>query len=228
MDRDYLGGDGPPAYELDSQRNAEEVLAQHKGGGCGSSAMAIAEILKASGVADDSIRLVGAVTNQAYSEICRQAGRPRSADPRTSGDGHVFVMVKQPDGQWRIANTTTQSAAYESAPIASPEKLSEAMAKYPVRVPTESYYSMLSIPELRDSFGTGMTVFQIWKPSEYPKHDWTDRLDLIASGKMKRASRNGAERICRYDAREVLAGRPSFELPNRRRRASPAGAAHSR
>jgi hypothetical protein len=229
IDRNYLGAHADMPYELDSERTAEQVLSQHQGGACGSAAMAIAAILEASGVPDDSIRLVGTVTNHSYAVTCRKQGEPRVADSAGDGDGHIFVMVKKGSNQWILVDTTAREADYESAPIAGPATLRAAMARGPVPVPEAAYASIRAVPQLKDSFGTGLTLFALWKPSRYPIHSWADRLDLIASGTMVRDWPSDPARAhrCRYDPQAVLANRPRPSQPLLSHRALPPPATHA-
>ena len=183
-------------YHLDSLRTPREILSQKIGGGCGSSALAFAAILEKSGVRAENIRIVASVVNGDYGAICRKKPSPRFDNPQTSADGHVFVMIRFADNNWYLINTTELSGSYKKVKVPDPVTLREQMSKGPVPVPREAYQQLLAIPSVKALYEPGMIIFQIWKTSDYPKHTFEDRLNLIASGSV-------GERRCRYDPDSV-------------------------
>lgn len=119
--------DGPPPlpkggthpYEWDSLRDAEAMLGDRNGGSCGTHGLALAAMLRASGVAADDLRVLGAVEATDYSQICPgAAGEKRQRSWQLDDDkgqkykttehpasGHVFLLVRL-GKQWQLVNTT--------------------------------------------------------------------------------------------------------------------------
>jgi hypothetical protein len=181
-------------YNLDSLRSPEQILAQKIGGSCGSTALAFAAILINAGVPDADVRVVPAVVNRDLGIICPRAGSPRVDHPRSGASGHVFVAVRFPNGQWRLINPIDGSKTYGSAPWMDPDEIQKQMAQGPVLVPTEAYQTLP-----KDTYGSGLTVFQSWTLRQVPRHNFEQRFDLIASGRLNPQNPlDPSVRLCRY------------------------------
>jgi len=175
-------------YHLDSMRTPEEILAQKFGGHCGSTALAFAAILTASGVNPSDIQIVSAVVNHDLKLICPIAGKPREPHPHSGASGHVFVAVRFSNKEWKIINTTDSSKNYAKTNWYSPGEIEQRMKNEAIAIPTEACKNM---PE--SICKSGLTVFHSCALSEAPIHTFEQRLDLIASGKM-----NQTPAICRF------------------------------
>ncbi len=177
------------AYELDSQRTPDEILAQKSGGSSGSSALVFAALLSESGVPENQIQIVGAVINNELSVICPKAGTPRLTPKGTDGNGQAFVALQFPDGKWQIINVVDGPAQYGRAPWFSPEIVRKKIQRQSLEVPRGVFRSLPY-----KSFESGLTVFQTWSLKQYPRHTAEQRLNLIASGQLKSPAR------CRFTA----------------------------
>ncbi|RYZ86301.1 MAG: hypothetical protein EOP06_14745 [Proteobacteria bacterium] len=180
---------GGNSYELDSTRTAEQILEQKIGGSCGSSALAFAAILKASGIPSEKIRIVPAVLNRDLAEICPQTGKRRVHPSGNGASGHVFVALQFPDNKWQLINSIDGSVNYERAEWYAPKEV-QRLIKTRLAVPLAAYRKLPA-----DIYSSGLTVFQSWSLDEVPIHTFDQRFDLIASGKL---GANSA--ICRFTA----------------------------
>lgn len=177
-------------YQLDSMRTPEQILEQKVGGSCGSSALAFAAILKASGVASKDIQIVNSVVNKDLAIICPKAGLPRVQNPQSGAPGHVFVAIRFPNNKWKIINSIDGSRNYERADWYAPDEVQRRIKIQALEVPRAAF------KELPDSiFGSGLTVFQSWSLDEVRMHTYEQRYDLIASGNVKQSPA-----ICRFTA----------------------------
>ena len=183
-------------YHLDSLRSADEILTQKVGGYCGSAGIVSAAVLMKAGVKAEDIRIVGSVINDDYRVICPSKGKRRVAKPRTGASGHIFLMVRFEDGNWYLINTTESSQRYTKVQVPSPEVLQKQMTGQSVAVPKAAYTQLLESPRVGKLYEAGMTVFRVWKPAEYPKHTFDQRLNLIASGAV-------GGKVCRYDPKAL-------------------------
>lgn len=165
-------------YHLDSMRTPEQILEQRIGGFCGSSALAFAALLAASGVNQDDIQIVASVVNKDLSIICPIAGKPRILNAQSGAPGHVFVALRFTNNEWKIINSIDGSKTYERAPWFNPKEVQLKIKAGPLAVPQKAF---ASLP--KNTFGTGLTVFQSWSLSQVPIHSYEQRYDLIASGK---------------------------------------------
>jgi hypothetical protein len=191
-------------YHLDSLRTADEILSQKVGGSCGSTALSFAAILNESGVDEKDIQLVAAVLNPDLKAICPQAGQPRAEHPDTGARGHVFVALRFSDGKWKIINTTDGSVRYGRADWLDPEALKEKMKQQPVEIPHEAFQSLPY-----KTYEPGLTAFQTWSLQEFPKHNFEQRFDLIASGRanLDNSAQDSSVRRCRFTAPTNTASR---------------------
>jgi hypothetical protein len=166
-------------YHLDSLRTPEQILGEKRGGSCGSSALAFAEVLRSSGVDSKDIQIVNSVVNKDLAIICPKKGEPRVKSPQSGAPGHVFVAVKFPDEKWVIINSIDGSRNYERADWFSPEEVQKRMKVEALAIPVSAFKSLPSI-----TYGSGLTTFQSWSLDEVPQHTYEQRYDLIASGKV--------------------------------------------
>jgi hypothetical protein len=175
-------------YHLDSMRTPEQILEQKVGGFCGSSALAFASLLAASGVNQDDIQIVASVVNKDLSIICPMAGKPRIQNPKSGAPGHVFVALRFANDEWKIINSIDGSKNYERAPWFTPKEVQQKIKSGPLSIPQKAFAKLPT-----NTFGTGLTVFQSWSLSEIPLHTYEQRYDLIASGKI-----DNAPAVCRF------------------------------
>jgi hypothetical protein len=166
-------------YHLDSMRTPEQILEQKIGGFCGSSALAFAALLAASGINQDDIQIVASVVNKDLSIICPLVGKPRIKNAQSGAPGHVFVALRFPNNEWRIINSIDGSKTYERAPWFNPKEVQLKMKSGPLAVPRKAFSTLP-----KNTFGTGLTVFQSWSLAEVPLHTYEQRYNLIASGKV--------------------------------------------
>jgi len=177
-------------YQLDSMRTPEQILKQKLGGSCGSSALAFAAVLKASGVDSKDIQIVNSVVNKDLAIICPKAGLPRVQNARSGAPGHVFVAIRFPDGKWKVINSIGGSRNYERADWYSPEEVQRRIKFEALAVPRAAFKKLPAT-----TYGSGLTVFQSESLDEVPMHSFEQRYDLIASGNLKQSPA-----ICRFTA----------------------------
>lgn len=177
-------------YQLDSMRTPEQILGAKIGGSCGSSALAFAAILKASGVESDDIQIVASVVNRDLAIICPIPGKPRVQNAESGVPGHVFVAIRFPNGKWKIVNPIDGSRSYEKADWFSPTEIQHRIKNVALAIPRKAFEKLPTV-----TFGSGLTVFQSWRLEEVPRHSFQQRYDLIASGRLARSPA-----ICRFTA----------------------------
>lgn len=186
-DVQYLGA--PPkggiTYEMDSNRIPEKALSEKTGGACGSRSLSIAAVLISSGVPENDVRVVETSINDVISALCPAAGKAvtRRTPPPLGLSSHNFVLVKSKDS-WMLVNPTEKSNAPDLIPFLSPWEIESQMRQRPVQIPLLAYRHMLQIPEVQRDFKSGLTVIGLWRLSEYPYHVFSQRYNLIASGKI--------------------------------------------
>lgn len=215
-------------YEWDSKRTSEEMLADGNGGSCGTHALSVAAVLRASGVPASDVRLIGAVDINDYADICPgKAGAARAKQWTFGGEkttvhpasGHVFVMVKW-DGNWHLVNST-----HNPIDPGPPELGLKGKAGPPSRLVLEDFEMTKLSSGTADSFlktdraqlvpqnpfpsyfrnkledGSPLAPllpFASWAFEDYPIHGIADRANLVASGRTDSPT-------CRWSAEEVLA-----------------------
>jgi hypothetical protein len=194
---------GPPfdnPYHLESMRTAEQILEQKVGGFSANAALVFSAMLMKAGVKSDDLQIVATVNAPDLETICPAAHRPRSENPDTGADGHVFVAVKFSPDEWRLINTI-DGPNYESVTWVAPKILARKMRRGPVQIPYSVYKkfgpAFNSIP---------LVVFRSWAPDQVPLHTFDQRLDLIASGNIAVGNHpKDKNKICRYGAAEMKA-----------------------
>ncbi len=177
-------------YQLDSMRTPEQILEQKLGGSCGSSALAFAAMLKASGVPSKDIQIVNSVVNKDLAIICPKAGAPRVQNAQSGASGHVFVAIRFPNEKWKIIDSIDGSRNYERADWYPPEQIQQRMKSEAIEIPQSAFKKLPP-----STYGSGLTVFQSWSLEEVPMHTYEQRYDLIASGDLKQSPA-----ICRFTA----------------------------
>ena len=175
-------------YHLDSLRTAEQILAQKRGGSCGSSALAFAAILNASGVETKDIQIVNSVVNKDLKIICPTAGKPRVQNPLSGAPGHVFVAIRFSNNKWKVINSIDGSKYYERAAWYSPEVVKKKIQTSALEIPRPAF---TKLP--KETYASGLTVFQTWSLDEVQLHTFEQRYDLIASGNLTQSPT-----ICRF------------------------------
>lgn len=119
------GFQGNP-YVLDAMRTPAQIMAEGRGGECGSYAKVLADALIQAGASPDDVFLVDTVGECLRAEATRAAAAPGQED-RADATGHAFVLVRDArDGGWALVNPTAERL--EAMPFMAPRALQARLA----------------------------------------------------------------------------------------------------
>lgn len=99
----------------------------------------------------------------------------------------MFLLLKL-DGRWNLINPMATCEKLVSIPFLSPTEIDSEMKAGPLGIPKE-------MPMYDSAFNSGLTIFDAWTLDAYPRHGFSDRYNLAASGTLKSPN-------CRYEARD--------------------------
>ena len=116
--------------------------------------------------------------------------------------GRKFLECYESKAYIKAADILTW-ADIEAIDFDSPVLLDSQMKRQPILLNATRFPSLG--PWMKASRSDSLLIFDSWRPSEYPRHTFEQRINLVASGELR-------EKKCRWGASEVSAAQEFLEI----------------